>query len=127
MTVFTKFSDEKKFAFTITESSSIRMQLEAASINQYGFRFRVLRKEGVNYTHVASFDTSLLDANEPIPTVYEYTFPAGEYYLELDNLQIGIGNPTFNASFNIFYKVRNTNNFKYLFDFRNVRIYEGLN
>ncbi|WP_265430063.1 hypothetical protein [Chryseobacterium sp. YIM B08800] len=122
MTVFTKFSDEKKFAFTITELSSIRMQLETVSINQYGFRFRVLKKEGVNYTPVASFDTSLLDANEPIPTVYEYTFPAGEYYLELDNLQIGIGNPTFNASFNIFYKVRNTNNLKYLFDFRNVRI-----
>ncbi|WEK70984.1 MAG: hypothetical protein P0Y62_05360 [Candidatus Chryseobacterium colombiense] len=122
MVVFSKFSEEKKLAFTLTESTSVKIQLETAAINSYGFIFRIHRKEGGVYSHVAGIDTSILSTSDPIPTVYENTFPAGEYYLELNNQQIGIGNPTFNTSFNLFYKIRNTNNLKYVFDYRNVRI-----
>lgn len=123
MTVINNFTSGKKSAFTIPENNTpVTIYLETTAINQYSWTLKLFKKEGSTYVEKGALGTALLSQGEPIPTSYSRTLEAGEYYLELVSNQQGTSGLTFNTNYNASFKVRNANNLKYLFDYRNVRI-----
>ncbi|ALR31286.1 hypothetical protein ATE47_12465 [Chryseobacterium sp. IHB B 17019] len=122
-TAINNFTGGEKYVFTIPENNTpVTIFLETASINQYAWTLKLLKKEGSTYVEKGALGTALLSQGEPVPTEYSKTLEAGEYYLKLVSNQQGTSGLTFNTSYNSSFKVRNTNNLKYLFDYRNVRI-----
>jgi hypothetical protein len=121
-TAFNNFSSVKKYAFNLTESINVKILLGTSAINQYAYQFRVFRKEGTNYIAVGSTGTALLLDGDPEPTEYDLDLQPGEYYYELTSTQLGAGNLNFNANFIANYKIRNTNNYRFLHDYRTNRI-----
>lgn len=117
------FVSGKVFAFTVPENNTAAtIYLETSEINQYSWTLRLLKKVGSNYIETGVLGTALLNAADPVPTEYRKILEAGDYYLELISNQLGTSGISFNTSYNSTFRVRNSNNLKYLFDYRNVRI-----
>lgn len=122
-TTITNFNSAKVFAFTIPENNTlITTNLETSAIDQYAWILTLYRKEGNNYVHAGGVGTALLNQGDPVPTEYSRTLQAGEYYFELASIQQGTSSLNFNTTYSTKFKVRNSNNLKYLFDYRNIRV-----
>ncbi|WP_312177598.1 hypothetical protein, partial [Chryseobacterium sp.] len=123
VTAINNFSGTEKYAFTIPENNTyVAIFPETASISQYAWTLKLLKKEGGNYIEKGAFGTALLGQGESVPQEYNKTLEAGEYYFKLVSNQQGTSGLTFNTSYNTSFKIRNNNNLKYLFDYRNVRV-----
>lgn len=119
MTIFNNFIGGKKYAFTLSENTNVKFTVNTSQIDQYVWQLRILKKQSTNYIQVGAIGTAF---TTPPTADFEMPLQAGEYYLELTPVQQGISGITFNTSFDANYKIRNSNNYKFLFDLRGVKI-----
>lgn len=121
LTTFNNFTGGEKYAFTLSDQSEVKFIINTPQINQYAWQMIVLKKEGSNYIQKGGTGPAASSNNIP-PSEYTVSLQPGEYYLKLICATPGTSGLSFNASFAANYRIRNANNYKFLHDFRNIRI-----
>src|SRR5690606_26085612 len=76
---FNSFSSNNyKYAFTITESTLVNIEIFSSAINQYGWSLNYYKKTGSSYTSIGNYTNAILvDPNSP-PASINKTFDPGE-------------------------------------------------
>lgn len=115
-------SNIKKFAFTLINPATVNVSNSTSSIDQHGWQLNVFKKVGTTYSMVSTYGTGMLAQNDPYPVEHSFQLQAGNYYFSLTSVNMGTNHLRFGANFHFSYRVRNNNNYKYLFDNRGIRI-----
>ncbi|MGN7706755.1 hypothetical protein [Chryseobacterium sp. 22543] len=119
---FNNFNQGYKFAFSFINQTNVSININSSQIDPYSWLIKIYRKEGNNYIYIPGADFgSAFDQNLQAPTSVERQLSAGEYYFKLVKLDNN-NYPDFLSNFHSTYSVRNSNNYKFLFDNRGIRI-----
>jgi hypothetical protein len=114
--------NEYKFAFSLINETHVTIDVASAQIDPYGWLMKIYKKEGSNYTYIQGADFgSAFDPDLQAPSSVQRLLPAGNYYFKLEK-QAHNNVSSFSSNFHTTYKEKNLNNYKYLYDFRGIRI-----
>ncbi|ROI01582.1 hypothetical protein EGI16_16945 [Chryseobacterium sp. G0240] len=119
---FNNFNEGYKFAFSLTSQTNVNINIDSSQIDPYSWLIKIYRKEGNNYVYVQGADFgSAFNPNLQAPASVQRQLPTGNYYFKLEKLDNN-NYPAFASNFHSTYRERNSNNYKYLFDSRGIRI-----
>ncbi|WP_332454814.1 hypothetical protein [Chryseobacterium aquaticum] len=112
---FTNFNSGYKFAFSIADAvkTSFNFNLDILNQNNYSWNVSLYKRIGNNYTIVASAGPGFASSGTTNYIIEPLVLQPGTYYFKLDNFSAG-SVPDFNVFINSFYKVKNTNDYRFL-------------
>ena len=112
---FTNFNLGYKFAFTIADAvkTSFNFNLDILNQNNYSWNVSLYKRIGTNYTVVATAGPGFAPSNTTNYVIEPLVLQPGTYYFKLDNFSAG-SVPDFNVFINSYYKVKNTNDYRFL-------------
>ncbi|MBW8524827.1 hypothetical protein K0U91_04450 [Chryseobacterium chendengshani] len=112
---FTNFNSGYKFAFSILDAVNVSFDFNFDVLNQnnYAWNLSLVKKNGNNYTTVAMTGPGFGSGNTSSYVIDPKILQPGEYYFKLERFSAGsVSN--FSVWVNSFYKVKNTNDYRFL-------------